>query len=491
MLPHIPFEIWRAVALFIPEQVLATLYTVNKVFLAVCRERRYTVVNVDAYKSAKPLLNYIKASPLVHTVHVRPWLVRAKDFRPPSALKLLYSCISPQDDETVEAQIVRRVRKQTRRLCDSIRHLPNVHTYHIDWDEGPVQAEFISALLDAVLPSIGPNLHTLVLKIPFRHMLSLPSLAQYLPQLQTLSLTIHTGSHNAFEISERMEGVIVFLNCLLRHLSSLALFTTPTSTFLDLGVLFAHLGHGRRLKSFALCIPFDGGHLPEPHSLRRFLAQHSQTLDTLKLETTRAAVRPNLAATSNYLWIRDSLRNRSTFASLTHVSLALRPLRTDLTPLFTFLSGLRLLQQLRLSERPLEFIEIVRLLEALENAAALRALSMRVRWLSPELVDALAATLPQITVLHLDFPEVIHSEPSSSVTSTLSNESRGTNRANELALFCAAFQGVVYRDWQLSQIAVPENQSTREPIPWLDDLERVFVECVPGLTRFEELLSPI
>ncbi|KAJ7066488.1 hypothetical protein C8F01DRAFT_1248497 [Mycena amicta] len=487
MLSQIPADIWRCIAEFIPVPVLATLCSVNRVFLDIAREARYRAISFDAYNSAKPLIKHIKDSSLVHSVRIQPWLVCAKECRPPAAWKMLYSCVFSRHQETFETQIARRLHKQTRMLADTIRALPNLHSYHLDWDEGPVQGEFLSALLDVLIPSIGCNLYALNLKVPFQHIQSLPCLARYLPHLQSLSLTIHTGSHNVHDVAQRMEALVFFLNFLLRNLRSLALYTTPTSIYLNLGVLFAHLGHGRRLTSFTLCIPFDGGHLPDPKSLRRFLIQHRETLDSLTLGTTRAAASAN--ATSNYLWIRDSLKNHPPFPALTHLSLALRPLRTDISPLLKSLSGMHLLQRLRLGERPLEFVDLLRLLEVLDQAPALRALSIRLRWLSPETVDALAASLPHLEVLHLHFAEVIHSEPSSSVTSTLSQDSYGSSRVNELALFCQALKDKTYPHWRLARLAMPE--SPRQPIRWLDTLERVFVECVPGLKSFEELLSPI
>ncbi|KAF7308413.1 hypothetical protein HMN09_00690100 [Mycena chlorophos] len=487
MLPPIPPEIWRYVAQFLPTATLLTLFSVNRVFLDIAREARYRAVCFDAYKTAKPLAKQLGNSSFVHTVRIQPWLIRAKEYRPPSGWRILYSCVSAsahnEDKYESQMQLVRRVQKQTRLLADTIRGFPNLHHYHIDWDEGPVQDEFLVAVLDALIPTIGRNLYSLNLKIPLRHMLALPNLSQYLPRLETLSLTIHTGSHDAQDVAQRMEGLVFFLNCLLRNLSSLTLNTTPTSMYLDLGVLFAHLAHGRRLKAFALCIPFDGGHLPNPKSLRRFLMQHSPTLESLTLETTRAAACPRPSATSNYFWIRDAIKDHHPpFPVLANLSLALRPLRTDLSPLLLSLSGLCSLEQLKLGERPLEFVELWRLLEVLSQAPKLRKLNVRVRWLSPEIVDALAACLPQLEVLQLDFAEIIHCEPGSSVTSTLSQDSRPT----ELALFCAALKSRCYPHWSLTRLAVPESQ--REPIRWLNVLERVFVECIPALGRFEELL---
>ncbi|KAJ7224087.1 hypothetical protein GGX14DRAFT_424167 [Mycena pura] len=492
---ELPSDIWRHIAGFIPVAILLTLYSVNRTFLQVARENRYRAIDFVAYKSSKLLIKHIKCSPLVHSVRIKPWIVSPKEprssFWSPATWKTLNSCISSRSfDEDPDAQVARRLQKQVRLVTEAIRGLPNLHTYHIDWDGAPIRPEYLTALLDSLIPAIGHNLSTLSLKVPLHYMHSLPRLANPLSQLQSIAVTIHTASHVARDISEKMEGLVVFLNTLLRNLRSISIQTTPTSTYLDLGLLFAPLGRGRRLTSFTLYIPFDGGHLPNPKSLRKFLINHSSTLESLTLGTTRAAAHHAPSASTNNYWIRDAVVNHPPFPSLSCLSLALRPLRINLAPLIKCLTGMRPhLRMLKLTERALEYAELVRVLDALHDAPLLRVLSIRVRWLSPEVIDRLAATLPNLTVLCLSFAEVVHHEPAGSVCSGLSVDSYGLSRESELMLFFRELEGKNYSRWNLSRLAVPE--CPRGQMKWLDAMGQAFVRCIPGLMTFEELVSTV
>ncbi|KAJ6581820.1 hypothetical protein B0H19DRAFT_1251984 [Mycena capillaripes] len=490
---EIPADIWRSVAGFIPVAVLLTkLYLVNRAFLEIATEIRYQAINFVAYEAAKPLAKHVKESKLVQSVRVQPWIVLAKASKSrswsSSTWKFLHACVSPSFEDNPEAQITRRLQKHVRRVADTIRGLPHLHKYHIDWDEGPCRPEFFSALLDPVISHIGPRLCTLTLKVPLCQLPSLPRLGQYLPNLQHLALTLHTGTHIAMHISQKMEGFRVFINSLLRNLRSLSIYTTPTSTYLDLGPLFSYLGTGQRLTSFTLCIPFDGGHLADPTPLRHFLIKHRVTLESLTLGTTRAAAHPSPSTSTAKFWIRDTVKNHPHFSALSHLALSLRPLRTDIAPLLRGLTKMRTqLRMLKLSERPLEYVELERILDALDNPPLLRVLSLRLRWLSPEIVDLIAARLPALSALELNFAEVVHQEPSSDASSVSSEDSYGLSRASELTLFCQVMSGKEYAGWNLTRLAVPE--SPRGQMRWLDALERAFVRCTPVLTSFEELVS--
>ncbi|KAJ7279574.1 hypothetical protein C8J57DRAFT_1303694 [Mycena rebaudengoi] len=490
-----PPEIWRLIATFLPFEVLINFCCVSRTFLQIVRETRYQAINFVAYDTVKPLIKHLKArdSELVHSVRVRPWMAATKTPKSYSWSSSTWKFLNPfvsadYAAEQLAAQTQRRMRKQIQRVTEAIRTLPKLHTFHIDWDEGPANFSFFSAVLQSIVPSIARSLCTLSLKVPWRYMLYLPHL--HLPNLESLALTIHTGALGPSEIADQYEGLGLFIRSLLWHrLRSLSIHTTPTSTHLDLGPIFSTLVKGKanlnRLHAFTLCIPFDGGHLPDVEPLRRFLYSHCLTLDSLTLGTTRAAVHASPGGSGAKFWIQRTLENHPPIPELSRLVLGLRPLRTDLAPLFPFLSRLRpQLSVLALTERPLEYAELVRVLDALVDAPQLRALSLRIRWLTPEVVDRLAERLPALRSLGLKFAEVLHGEPPKD---NISNDMYGLSMPGERMLFFQALQGRKYLGWQLTRLAIPD--SPRGQLSWLDEMETAFVGCVPTLTCFEEIVS--
>ncbi|KAJ7019805.1 hypothetical protein C8F04DRAFT_1404117 [Mycena alexandri] len=503
----IPSDIWRCLAAFLPLADLLSLCAVNRtffaVFWAITNEKRFQGVHFVGYDNtakrigAKALMKLVRESALVHSVRVQPWDVQPKQPKSKSKSRswltfirnLPHSRVSPVYgfEEAVVVEITRRVKKQTLRVADTIKGFANLRTYHIDWDEGPYHLEFFPAFLH-VIPTVGQRLSTLTLKVPLQYMPSLPRLATSLTKLDNLALTIHTGAHITSYISEKMEGLVVFMNSLIRQLRSLSISTTPTSTHLDLEPLFRHLGHGRHLIAFTFCIPFDGGHLADPTSLRRFIINHCYTLESLTLCTTRATVHPVAIARASEtnFWIRDTMKNHPHFPALFRLSLGLRPLRTDLAPLLQCMKAKRAqLRVLKLSERSLEHAELVRVLEVLDDPPHLCVLSLRLRCLSPEVVDTLAAGLPALSALELNFAEVVHQEAASDTSSTLSGESYALSRESELTLFHQKMKSKFYPRWNLARLAIPEGLHVR----WLDAMEQSFIRCIPTLQSFEELVS--
>ncbi|KAJ7019810.1 hypothetical protein C8F04DRAFT_1146730 [Mycena alexandri] len=504
----VPSDIWRCVAAFLPLVDLLSLCAVNREFFAVfwriTNERQFQSVHFVGYDNtakrigAKALMKHVRESALVHSVRIQPWDVQPKSksksrFWLALIRNLPHSRVSPISgfkEAVVQAEITRRVKKQTLRVADTIKGFANLHTYRIDWDEEPYHLEFFAAFLHSVIPTVGQRLSTLTLKVPLQYMPSLPRLATSLTKLENLALTIHTGAHITSYISEKMEGLVVFMNGLIRQLRSLSISTTPTSTHLDLQPLFQHLGHGRHLAAFTLCLPFDGGHLADPTSLRLFIINHCHTLESLTLGTTRATVRPvaSARASETKFWIRDTMKDPPHFPALSYLSLSLRPLRTDLTPLLQSMAAMRglPLRVLKLSERPLEYAELVRVLKALGYLPHVRVLSLSLRRLSPEIVDTLAAELPALSALELNFAEVVHQEAASDALTTLSGESYGLSRESELTLFCQMMESKFYPRWNLARLAIPEGPHVR----WLDAMEQSFIRCIPTLQSFEELLLP-
>ncbi|KAJ7625505.1 hypothetical protein FB45DRAFT_67418 [Roridomyces roridus] len=494
MATRFPNEIWAYIATLLPVACLLRLSLVNSTLHGIARRTWYKSVKFDSYKDAKQIIKQLKDSKEVQAVHIQPWVVLAKTRCSSwsSKWRFLNACISPTlaFDETEDAQILRRLQKQTQRIANAIKAFPHLHEYHIDWDEKPIHYAALTSLVGSVIPHIGHKLSCLSLKVPLEYMHSLPALARHLPNLDSLAVTIHTGAYIPSYICQTIEGLVFFINIVLRHLRSLSIATTWTSTHLVLGPFFEHLGHGPRLKSFSLCLPYDGGHLDSnPGPLREFLAAHRLTLESLSLgTTTRATFHPTPSTPTARFWIRETLKDHVSFPALSRLSLSLRPLRTELGPLTRCLTKLQSqLRALKLSDRALECSELTSLLVVLGNAPLLSELSLRVQCLSPDIVDLLAMHLPNLRVLHMNFTEIIHQEPASS-ESSLSHDSHSLPRESELAMFCDVLRGKQYPEWGLACIAIRENP--RGP-SWFEALQRAFFSCIPGLTSFEELVSPV
>lgn len=317
-------------------------------------------------------------------------------------------------------RIKNRLVKQTRLLTDTLGALPNVYEYTLEWNgNSGYHPEFYRAFLKPLLTGtvLSKSLQKLSIQVPPEMLNDIINVT--LPRLQELECHFITGDLSIRKVLEMVQPLIVFINNLDRSLRSLTLLSTHVSQNLDFTCVFHRLGYFPRLKSFALSIPFDGGHLSEPRRLREFLCKHAQTLEHIRLGAHRATVHaiPLDPQLQSSLWIRNTLAHITVpMTALRTLHIALRPLRGDLTQLNTSLRTLaHQLESLTLTDRPLTYREVRGILDAFEHVSRdgrlkLVNLSIWVQHLSPQLIDLLAERLPKLRTLELGFKEISHQE---------------------------------------------------------------------------------
>ena len=351
---------------------------------------------------------------LVRCLHIRPWLVQAETNRY-SYISRFWTFINELGDpefveRRTEEQIKKRVQKHVRRVTNTVMRFTNLKEYQIDWDEQSVyHPEFFSAFLTPLLKGLGINLVRLSLKVPTEKLRTLASAP--LPRLEELELFLCTERLPMKDIDEALDVFRIFVHNLHVTLESLSISSTNSSTNLDLSRFFKYLGKFGHLRRFALSIPFDGAHLSVPSHLRNFLDKHHDTLEHIRLSTSRCSVGMNPRDFRGD-WIQKSLPSVP-LKRLRSLELALRPLRAPLCPVIKYLRSVGMnLESLVLTDRSLTYEEVRCVLSAQQEGGGLglTRLGINIRYMSPELVDMLAQMLPQLGRLELAFTEVTYKE---------------------------------------------------------------------------------
>ncbi|KAJ6612310.1 hypothetical protein B0H10DRAFT_2053217 [Mycena sp. CBHHK59/15] len=282
-----------------------------------------------------------------------------------------------------------------RRLVRRFRH---VEEYYLMWHERPTTSlrrpapdcdvsDILraSAFLAAPFTST-PYLRVLTVELALDKAEHLFQPRCTLPSLEELRLCIR-ADHGGGDIDAAgyimVHHLARFINNAHRTLQSLS-FASALS--IDFSPFFASLCSFANLRSLALEIPTARPYLAEPAALRSFLCAHRATLGHLALRgfaNNNGAARAAVDAS----WLAQCLSG---------VSLpALRTLDVGTSFFADTLAALDIMGQY------LDDVEVVDVLRALKDRPRLRALSVGVVCLCPELIDALAETLPELTQLTL------------------------------------------------------------------------------------------
>lgn len=359
----------------------------------------------------------------VRRVDIHPWFVqpcaKSKSTRSSSRIDsiriFIHNLFDPDcQRRQLKSRIAKRIQKDITRVTDAIIGLRNLTEYRLGWDpHRPSHPELFEGFLCPILSHIGPKLVRLSLTVP-PHMLRLLASIK-LPHLEHLEVGVCTLEMPRKDVDEILDAFTVFVNNLYSTLESFSLSSRVPSHFLDLTRFFTHLGTFPHLRTFCLSMPFDGAHLASPSSLVGFLNKHHRTLRHLHLSTSRCSPTDTPLDPSSKYWIPNVLTSLVN-VSLDGLQLALRPLKADLTPITTFLTGhSHALDSLALTDRQLTFDEVAMILGALADstgqALVLKRIRLQVPYLSPALLTFLATKLPRLELLELSFSEVVATVP--------------------------------------------------------------------------------
>ncbi|TFK34701.1 hypothetical protein BDQ12DRAFT_656632 [Crucibulum laeve] len=499
MATDLPIDVWRKIIDFLPTDSLLLLANARGPYpFAVLREaglkaRYSTVVFMKSDKATKEFLKDLWSesdiAQMVNCVNIYPWLVAPRTKSARSKSEMLWNLASTLVDpdylkNQAEKRVQKRLRKDVLRLQGAIASLSAVREYGIHWDEKrPYHPELYRGFLLPILKALGSHLEKLTIKIPPEMLGSLARAA--LPNLQELDLRLYTGAMNTNEIRHTFDALLVFLHNLKDSLRSLSISSTNKSENLDLCYLFANIGTFPFLRSIRLSIPFDGRQLSSTAPFEAFLDNHRSRLEYLTLSASSCSVNNGSAdgmSAKCANWIQSIVGAAShvPFPELRGVELALRPLRADLTPLFSFLSVHRItLESLTLTDRTLTWYEVEMLLDALSGQGRLRQIHLSIRSLSPEILSLLASRLPRLGSLRLAFTEV-------AANGVKGSWKRQMDEVKDLR-YALRQRKRDYENWILRNLAIsagPQNSSES----WLDALEQQLVECIPSLESVTELL---
>ncbi|KAF5369727.1 hypothetical protein D9757_011992 [Collybiopsis confluens] len=428
----LPVEIWSKILDYLPPDQCRQLRLANRFFFHLTGRQIYKRLFVTGYdQPTKHLLKAINSLCLGHHVQslrIQPWIVaplvqsqpRRRRERVSSAFQQVYSFFdSAYPTRKAQALQNERLNKQIQIVTETIRKLPHVREYTVDWDvDRPYHSQLFTAVLTLLnVTPFSQTLTTLTLTVPVDRLVCLAPV--HLPALEELSVCFVTQGLSQRYIDDCLDSFIFFLDNLYKTLRSLSICSTHRSPHLNLSKFFHNLSSAffPRLHSFALRIPYDGSHLPRDtngiENLRAFISKHGRIIHHLKLSAfPRPSIRTSPSDPMGKYWIQGTLSGpgfAESLTALTSLELSIRPLRSDLDPFLTFLSSVNhRLDSLALLDDPLTPEEVVRVLDtlSLHSPSYLRHLSIRLQYLSPCTLDRLASRLACLKSLRLTFGDI-------------------------------------------------------------------------------------
>jgi len=433
----------------------------------------------------------------VRRLTIEPWLVqpRTKTYvsRSENAWNHINTFFNAKYmEQQAEKRIQKRINKDIKRVTNVVQRLKNLQEYRVLYDErsSTHHRHLIKAFLSPTIELLAPKLNKLTLKIPFD---LLPNLSHVrLPQLRDLDVHLCTGEARMAQVQDSLDGFFVFIHN-LRSLEHLGISATSTSRYLDLSCFSTRWGSFPELRSFSLCIPFDGGLLSNPESLyTHVLKPHARTLEKLNLSTACCGISPGSRPPDSHYWIQRILKASfgTPFPRLREVELALRPLKASLDDLQTFLEyHAPTLEKLWLTDRALRNGELREIFDSLcptsvfptKQNHILKNLRIKVDELNAELLVLIAERFPQLSTLGLTFTDI-----------GINTESKGSphlNNEQKLTTFARSLRphADLLTTWGLRMLHIADGPPF---FHWFRELENIFTQCFPAPFDVGELSSP-
>ncbi|KAF8995999.1 hypothetical protein BDQ17DRAFT_1364912 [Cyathus striatus] len=472
---ELPYDVWIRIAQFLPRETLISLpdllgKNVNEALRDEAKKAKYQVLCVER----KALKMSDQDSPrLVRSIVMsEPWQIPSES---PARSRLERIChkirqrLDPGYFINQEEHRTRRLlQADLKSVTEMVKEFNNATEYHFTCNA-------FHPFLLPILRILKDRLVILVMKVSLE-ILDADIAGVDLPKLQFLGIHLETGEYRTEDINQRLDSLLVFINNLRDTLRSLSISCTSSSRFLRLQYLFQRLEDFPHLHGISLCIPFDGGHLTPINDFERFVKNHRSTLQCLELKTASCTVNVPSQA-----WIMDILSHmyQLPFPCLRELTIALRPLKADLSIFYHFLSAnAPTLDTIKLTDRLLRFEDVEAILIRLTRSR-LQRLCLTVQFLTPKLLNLLAIRTPHTVFLGLAFDGISPDEGYLSVSDKW--------QKNEVSQFSdALINHPALQCWGLQHIALRGRSAHIPAEYWLRNMESKLVESIPALRCVSE-----
>ncbi|KAJ7272615.1 hypothetical protein B0H12DRAFT_1177263 [Mycena haematopus] len=498
----LPSEIWMQIAEYLPPQMVADLYSVNRHWFDIAMNARYHQVSFAFLNRAMlrdlDRLRDPAVARRVRTLHIHPYFVKEIMERS-QEITQIPGCTLPSHPHSLRGKfkLARGLFRDQKRLArgartsalfefaspgelvqalvEVISGLRHVTHYHIAWSG----LHSISALpVPFLAAAFRPSVLQLTLEISLEKTIDLLGHTAALENLEELDLFLrldHVLPDKAYE-QILVDHLAPAINRLHTSLQKLSLRLCQP---LDISPLFDSLRFLPILDCLSLSIPMARPHLGHPSGLGKFLERHRQSLRQLVLRATELSGDGLMPAEDPLSeWINDALsfvtgpmKLRTLEASLT-----LFPIEAVAMVLGRFA---RTLHSLTLTGRHLPYDRVDELLGAVRRAGAGRLQTLRLGaiTLSPELVDLLAEKLPTLRNLELLVRDVVGCE------GDLPLYYGGTEQDDsQIGNFFVEMEPRRYPDWGLRSISLSRS-SFPYRLQYVAEYKEMFLECIPTLEK--------
>ncbi|KIM44335.1 hypothetical protein M413DRAFT_443337 [Hebeloma cylindrosporum] len=428
----LPIELWFYIAELIPPSDLLKLVGINRVFFTLIMNELY---NQLSFITSDPRvfidkLTELQSPGLAERIRVLTlW---------PSAVRDAVNAIQPDDADvpgTLErpttpkpAAYLQKSRERVEKLLghrrtasrvrtppkaafpspeersqmfhDAIRNLTRVEEYEINWyfDKGNKESAWKFSFFPEIWQSIGSNLRRLSIDVQVFKLGDIVMSSGSLPKVEELLLTLRS------EVRLGHSGdttIPYFLNKFSRTLQHLSIKTIGHQ---ELSTIFQPelLGRFPLLVKLSIIMPLDAHHLRDPLGFKQLL-QNNPTIRDLCIRYSRCC-RPCTDDGFKTYDGRHQLYSGVSLPNLHALELGLHiPIPADHTsPMLNYIGRLGSdLTSLTLKDRSLT-LEEIRIVLRLFPSYQLKRLSLFPRLLSPQLIDLIAKTCPDLNSLSMD-----------------------------------------------------------------------------------------
>ncbi|KAL0954937.1 hypothetical protein HGRIS_003870 [Hohenbuehelia grisea] len=439
---QVPDDVWHAIAVYIDDKELKSLYTVNRFFFHRAMDLRYGEVCITSLTShSMRLLEHLKND------HIARRVLR---------LTLCPHFAVPQGRDQQNRLNLRGLLRASRNIFSGNSHkaikspvvqdldlildkMLNVEEYTLRWD-GITLVDYPPSQELTPYPrvwSTWTNLRKLKLVTNREWLPLLLQSAESLQCLREFDLTLPVLPRPLDSLNwdpTCQSELPVFLNRFDQQLESLSLQT-------DYASLFGELIHFPLLKKLSLRASLGQGHLSSALEVNRFLGLHVEHLEELKLHQIHCPGSCCSSQGTDQSTALHSIFQERAFVNLTSLEVWLRP-NENTAPLVGLIKGAsHSIRRLTISSTALNADEFEAVIGALGGPnLSLRFLTIRIALLNKAVLDLLAERLPSLTSL-----TIVIWPPNGDMPNVDSYE--------RLAFSLAQLK-VNYSDWKLYDITV-------------------------------------